>query len=74
MSNNIVELSGALAITDVQSYPGVSQNSLVVQGWIETGPAYLGGRHAFIAIDQKARIILDYAREVGGYQMNPISN
>ena len=70
MSNNIVELSGALAITDVQSYPGVSQKSLVVQGWIETGPAYLGERHAFIAIDQKARIILDYARETGGNQIN----
>ena len=65
MSNNLVDLSGVLAITGVQSFPGVSQNSLVVQGWIETAPAWLGGRHAFIAIDQKARIILDYAREVG---------
>jgi hypothetical protein len=71
MSNNIVELSGLLAITEVQSFPGVSQNSLVVQGWIETGPAYLGGRHAFIAIDQKARIILDYAREAGGRHSGP---
>lgn len=71
MSNNIVELSGALAITEVQSIPGNGPNSLVVQGWIETGPAYLGGRHAFIAIDQKARIILDYAQRAGGCQMSP---
>ena len=70
MSNNLVDLSGVLAITGVQSFPGVSQNSLVVQGWIETAPAWLGGRHAFIAIDQKARIILDYAREVGKNPLN----
>jgi hypothetical protein len=71
MSNNIVDLSGMLAITEVQSFPGSCQNSLVVQGWIETGPAWLGGRHAFVAIDQKARIILDYAREVSENRTNP---
>ncbi len=65
MSNNIVDLSGTLAITEVQSVSGRSQNSLVVQGWVETGPAWLGGRHAFIALDQKAKIILEYAREAG---------
>jgi len=70
MSNNIVELGGMLAISQVQTLPGGSQNSLVVQGWIETGSAYLGGRHAFIAIDQKARIILDYAREAGERPIN----
>jgi hypothetical protein len=71
MSNNIVDLSGVIGITEVQSFPGSYQNSMVVQGWIETGPAWLGGRHAFIAIDQKARIILDYAREVSENQINP---
>jgi len=71
MSNNIVELSGTLAITEVQSIPGSGPSSLVVQGWIETGPAYLGGRHAFIAIDQKARIILDYAQEAGRRHLSP---
>jgi hypothetical protein len=70
MSNNIVELGGMLAISQVQTLPRGSQNSLVVQGWIETGSAYLGGRHAFIAIDQKARIILDYAREAGERPVN----
>lgn len=70
MSNNMVDLSGILAITEVQSIPEQGRNSALVQGWIETGPAWLGGRHNFIAIDQKARIILDYARETGGNSSN----
>ena len=63
MSNNVVDLSGALEIKSVSSMQAGRRQYPIVQGWVITGTRSYE-QHPFMAIGQKAQVILDYAREL----------
>ncbi len=62
MSNNIVNITGFLSIGQVSGSASSRLRAPVVEGWISTADAMVGGRHPFRAEDRQALVILEYAR------------
>ena len=67
MSNNTVTIRGLILHRPV----GVQQPSANIGGWIYTDRGIMGGRHPFIALEQRAEIIMNHVRE---YKLRPVDD
>ena len=63
MSNNTVNVSGFLSISRLSAGGSARQPEPIVEGWISTADALVGGWHPFRAEGRQAQVILDYARQ-----------
>ena len=72
MSNNTVNITGFLTIGRVSTANASRSSIPVVEGWISTGEAVMGGRHPFRAEDRQALVILEHARMAGTNASGPV--
>ena len=67
MSNNVVTIRGYMLHSPIGG-PGYETG---IGGWLYTGRAFLGGRHAFIAKEQPATIIREHIQK---YHLRPVTD
>jgi len=62
MSNNTVDLSGYLAIREINGMYVADQDVFSIDGWIFTDIVLFGGRHPIVASGKTAQIIFERAK------------